>query len=660
MTDTGMHTVLFLPHNRKIQVKDDESLLRAAMEAGVHVNASCGGEGVCGKCRVIVESGVVEGGITEKLTAQDVSDGVRQACLARVKSDLVVRIPVESVIDASILNMQSTPRCTARIRQMNLDELKEAGLFVPPVEKKYLELPSPTHQDNLPDVSRLVGFLKLEHGEHRLVVDFPVIQKISDVLRNADFKITATLVRPVHPGRKTHIVNVQPGDTTSRNYAIAVDIGTTTIYGQLIDLVSGEVLAQIGDFNAQISYGEDVISRIMYAEKPGGLEKLNEVVIGVVNKLIRKMIDKSGVDIEDISSITLAGNTTMTQLLLKVNPRHIRRTPYVPTSSLYPPLPAVTLGIALKEHVTALVYPQVSSYVGGDIVAGVMGSGLYRAEELTLFMDIGTNAEIVIGNKDWMACAACSAGPAFEGGGITFGMRATKGAIEDFSMDPFTLEPMNITIGNVRPKGICGSGLIIMAATMFELGVIDNRGKFNRNLKTPRIRETGGIWEYVLVWAKETQIDRDVVLTEPDIDNLIRAKGAIYSGCMTLLEEVGLTIQNLEHIILAGGFGSYVDLEKAMTIGLLPEMDTSKVTFIGNGSLLGARMSSLTNRIRRDVVDVVKKITNFELSETHSYMDNYVAALFLPHTDMNQFPRIKARLEARRQMHLPETGNARQ
>lgn len=651
--DMGMHTVLFLPHNRKIQVKDGGSLLRAAMEAGVHVNASCGGEGVCGKCRVIIESGVVEGGITEKLTAQDVSDGYRQACLSMVKSDLVVRIPVESVIDASILNMQSTPRCTARIQQMNLEELKEAGLFVPPVEKKYLELPVPTPQDNLPDVSRLVGFLKLEHGEHRLVMDFPVIQKISDILRSSDFKITATLVRPVHPGRKTHIVNVQPGDTTSRNYAIAVDIGTTTIYGQLIDLVSGEVLAQFGDFNAQISYGEDVISRIMYAEKPGGLEKLHEVVIGVVNKLIEKMIVKSGVDIEDISTITMAGNTTMTQLLLKVNPRSIRRAPYVPTSSLYPPLQAVTLGIALKEHVTALVYPQVSSYVGGDIVAGVMGSGLYRTEELTLFMDIGTNAEIVIGNKDWMACAACSAGPAFEGGGITFGMRATKGAIEDFSMDPFTFEPMNITIGNVRPKGICGSGLIIMAATMFELGVIDNRGKFNRNLKTPRIRETGGIWEYVLVWANETQIDRDVVLTEPDIDNLIRAKGAIYSGCMTLLEEVGLGVQNLERIILAGGFGSYVDLEKAMTIGLLPEMDTSRVTFIGNGSLLGARMSSLTNRIRQDVVDVVKKITNFELSETHSYMDNYVAALFLPHTDMNKFPRIKARLDARRQSHPP-------
>jgi uncharacterized 2Fe-2S/4Fe-4S cluster protein (DUF4445 family) len=646
MKDT--YKIRFLPHNKEIAVSDGESLIRAAMEAGVHINASCGGEGVCGKCRVIVESGTVEGGVTEKLSQKDRDAGYCQACLARVKSDLVVRIPVESTIDASVLNMQSTPRCTARIKEMNLEDLKEKGLFVSPVEKKYLELPVPTVQDNLPDVSRLVGFLKLEQEEHRLVVDLPVIQKIPDILREADFKITATLARPVHPGRKTHIINIQPGDTTHRNYGIAMDIGTTTIYGQLIDLITGDVLAQFGDFNAQISYGEDVISRIMYAEKPGGLEKLQEVVVGVINSLIQKMIKKARIDLDEISTITLAGNTTMTQLLLKVNPRNIRRSPYVPTSSIYPPINAATLGIALGDHVTALVYPQISSYVGGDIVAGVMGSGMYLSDELALYMDIGTNAEIVIGNKDWLACAACSAGPAFEGGGITFGMRAMKGAIEDFSIDPITLEPMNITIGNVRAKGICGSGLIIMVATMFELGIIDHRGKFNRDLQTPRIRQTEGIWEYVLAWAKETQIDRDVVLSEPDIDNLIRAKGAIYSGCMTLLEEVGLTVKNLDRIILAGGFGSYVDLEKAMTIGLLPEMDPTRVTFIGNGSLMGARMSSLTNRIRRDVVEVTKKMTNFELSETHSYMDNYVAALFLPHTDMNQFPKIKARLDARK------------
>jgi len=644
----SMHKVVFLPHNKEITVQDGENLLRAAMEAGVHINASCGGEGVCGKCRVIIEDGDVEGGITEKLSQEDIEKGCRLACQSSVKSDIVVRIPVESEVDVSVLNLQKTPRRKAQIWEMNLEELKEKGLFIPPVEKKYLELPEPTSQDNLPDVTRLISFLKAKHGEHRLVVQLPVIRKISDILRKDGFRLTATLARPVHSGRKTHIINIQPGDTTDRNYAIAVDIGTTTVYSQLMDLITGDVLASYGDYNGQISYGEDVISRIVFANKPDGLQKLHEVVIANINRLIKKMVKRSGIDPDEISTITLAGNTTMTQLMLKVNPKYIRLSPYVPASTLFAPIRATYLGLSLGDHVTALVYPAISSYVGGDIVAGVMGSGMYLAEEITLFMDIGTNAEIVIGNKDWLACAACSAGPAFEGGGLKFGMRAAKGAIEDFSMDPITLEPMNLTIGNVRPKGICGSGLIIIAATLFEMGVIDSRGKFNRDLNTPRIRETDGIFEYVLAWKDETQIDRDITLTEPDLDNLIRAKGAIYSGCMTLLEEVGLGMGDIDRIFLAGGFGSYVDLEKAMTIGLLPEIDPDKVRFIGNGSLMGAKMSSLTNRIRRDVVEVTKRMTNFELSETLSFMDNYMAALFLPHTNMEQFPKLKARLETHR------------
>jgi uncharacterized 2Fe-2S/4Fe-4S cluster protein (DUF4445 family) len=642
------HKILFLPHNIEITVTHGENLIRAAMEAGVHINASCGGEGVCGKCRVIIEKGDIEGGISEKLNTEDLNKGYRQACLAVVKSDLVVRIPIESEVNAGVLNLQTTPRRKARIWEMNLEDLKDKGLFIPPVEKKYLQVPEPTLQDNLPDVTRLVSFLKAKYDEHRLVVRLPVIRKIPDILRKDGFRVTATLARPVQSGRKTHIINVQAGDTTDRNYAIAVDIGTTTIYGQLIDLKTGDVLAQFGEYNGQISYGEDVISRIIYADKPEGLEKLHEVVINTINKLIKKMIKRARINLDEISTITMAGNTTMTQLMLKVNPKYIRLSPYVPASTLYPPINAVELGLALGDHVTALVYPAVSSYVGGDIVAGVMGSGMYRTEELTLFMDIGTNAEIVIGNKDWLACASCSAGPAFEGGGVKFGMRAAKGAIEDFSMDPVTFEPMNITIGNVRPKGICGSGLIIIAATMFEMGVIDNRGKFNRDLDTPRIRETDGIFEYVLAWKDETEIGRDIALTEPDLDNLIRAKGAIYSGCMTLLEEVGLTMQDVDRIYLAGGFGSYVDLEKAMVIGLLPEINSDRIRFIGNGSLMGAKMSSLTNRIRKDVVEVTKRMTNFELSETPSFMDHYVAALFLPHTNMDQFPKLKGRFEARK------------
>ncbi len=597
---------------------------------------------------MILEKGELEGGITERLTEEDRAGGYHLACLSTVHSDVEIRIPVESDVDASVLNMAAPPRHTARETGFDLGVLKEQGLFIPPVEKKYIELPEPTAQDNQADVSRLMNFLKLQHDEHRLTTDLGMMRKIPDLLRQGDFKVTATIVRPVRKDGKNQIVHIEPGDTTERNFAVAMDIGTTTIYGQALDLNTGEILSQYGDFNSQISYGEDVISRIMFSEKKDGLKILHKKVVETMNKVLARIIKKAGIEREEITTITLAGNSTMTQLLLQITPRYIRRAPYVPASILYPPIRAVEIGIDLADHAIALIYPGVSSYVGGDIVAGVMGSGMYRSDKLTLFMDIGTNAEIVIGNKDWMACTACSAGPAFEGGGITFGMRAARGAIEDFSINPATFEPMIMTIGNVRAKGICGSGLITMVAKLFESGVIDNRGHFNRDLKTDRIRKTDEIWEYLIVSREATQIDRDITITEPDIDNLIRAKGAMYSGALTLLEEVGLTIYDIESIILAGGFGSYVDLASAMTIGLLPEIDPAKVIYLGNGSLLGAKMSSVTNRLRRDVGEVVKMMTNFELAETPSYMDHYMGALFLPHTELDYFPKLKLRMDEAR------------
>lgn len=642
-------TVKFLPHNREITVVSGESLIRSALQAGVHINASCGGEGVCGKCRVLIESGQVSGGLNERIKKEESDKGYRLACLSRVTEDVIIRIPVESSMDKSVMNLQVTPRRTATIQHLDFESLKEEGLFITPVEKIFLSLPPPEAKNNMPDVTRLIGALKSDAGEHRLEITLPVIRKLPGILRDNNFQVTVTVMRSVRDDGKHLILNVQGGDTTAHNYAVAMDIGTTTIYGQLIDLATGKCLAEAGDFNGQISYGEDVITRIVYAEKAGGLEKLHEVVVDTLNSVLKNIITASKIDREDISTITFSGNTTMTQLFLKIDPRNIRRAPYVPATALYPPFAAASVGIDLNEHAIALMYPQVSSFVGGDIVAGVMGSGMYCQEELTLFLDIGTNAELVVGNKDWLACTACSAGPAFEGGGIEFGMRAAKGAIEDFSIDPITYEPMLFTIGDVRPKGICGSGLITMVAVMFEMGVINNRGKFNRELGTPRIRATNDIWEYVVAWKEVTQLERDIVLTEPDLDNLIRAKGAIYSGCMTLLAEVGLSMDMVERIILAGGFGSYIDLEKAMTIGLLPEIDPERVTFIGNGSLMGARMSSLTNSIRKDVFSVTQRMTNFELSETPSYMDNYVAAMFLPHTEIEKFPRLKARMDARAQ-----------
>jgi uncharacterized 2Fe-2S/4Fe-4S cluster protein (DUF4445 family) len=641
--------VTFLPHNRTVSIGKGETLIRAALQAGVHINASCGGGGVCGKCRIMLEEGSVAGGVSERLNAEDAAKGYRLACLSQVETDIVVRVPIESAIDATALNQPMTPRRTAKIKVFDLNSLKEKGLFIAPVKKIYVELPPPDATNNMPDVSRLVSALGHQEGLHKLEITLPMIRRLPAALRQDNFRVTATVVKPVRDDGKNLITNIQAGDRSRESYSFAVDIGTTTVYVQLVDLITGEIKGERADFNGQISYGEDVISRIMYAEKAGGLETLQAVIATTINRLIGRILDKSRIDRQDISTITIAGNTTMTQLLLSIDPGYIRRAPYVPAATLYPPLYAATLGLDLAEHTIALVYPLISSYVGGDIVAGVMGTGMYRDDELTLFLDIGTNAEIVVGNKDWLACTACSAGPAFEGGGIEFGMRAVKGAIEDFSIDPATWEPMVVTVGNGQPRGICGSGLLTMVALMFETGVIDHAGKFNRTLGSARIRQSEhGFWEYVLVWREQTEIDRDITLSELDIENLIRAKGAIYSGCLTLLEAVGLGMGQIERIILAGGFGSYIDLDNAMTVGLLPEIDPDRVVFIGNGSLLGARMCSLTNRIRKDVFEVTKKMTNFELSETPSFMANYVAAMFIPHTEIEKFPRVRQRLEARR------------
>ena len=639
------YSVKFLPYDVKVDVQENESLIRAAMEAGVHINASCGGGGVCGKCRVLLEEGSVEGGISEQLSKEDQEKGYRLACLSKVTSDLVVRIPVESEIDTSRLNLQAGARHTAEVMYSNINELREDGLFIPPVEQIYLELDPASADDNQADVARIMNHLRFKHDEHRLSMQLNLIRKVPDIIRKGDFKVTATIVRPVRKDGKNEIVNLEPFDTSDRNFAIAVDIGTTTVFGQVLDLHTGDVLAEHGEFNSQISYGEDVISRIIFAEKGDGLEILQQRILETINKILAKIIKKAKIGRDEVTTITLAGNSTMTQLLLKIDPKYIRRDPYVPACIVYPPFPASEIGIALADHTIALMYPGVSSYVGGDIIAGVMASGLYRSKELTLYMDIGTNAEIVVGHKDWMVCTAASAGPAFEGGGVKFGMRAAKGAIEDFAINSETLEPMIITVGNKKAKGICGSGLITLVAKLLETGVIDSRGKFDRSLETPRIRQTDEIWEYVLVYEKDNGIDRDIAITEPDIDNLIRAKGAMYSAALTLLEEIGLKITDIERIILAGGFGNYVDLESAITIGLLPEIDPEKVTYLGNGSLLGCKINSLTNALRRDVAKVVNMMTNFELASTHSYMDHYMGSLFLPHTEMNYFPKVKERLE---------------
>ncbi|HID69316.1 MAG TPA: DUF4445 domain-containing protein [Desulfobacterales bacterium] len=656
---TATCTVTFLPANKSIRVKNGTSLIKAARKTGLHINASCGGAGVCGKCRVLLEEGDLTGGTSEKLTEEDYNRGYRQACIATVSQDVTVRIPEESGRQKGGLATDIPLRHHARMHVFNIDDLKEEDIFYPPVEKLCMELSKPDVHDNRADLGRLIQGLADQHNKHRLVTGLTVMRKIRRTLREKDFLVTVTLEQPVNDKSKSLLLNIQPGRWDHRNFGLAVDIGTTTIHGVLIDLHSGEILAKDSCYNPQMSYGEDVIARIIYAEKPKGLSMMQELVVDAINTIIKNMLKQAvppegcgqgAITRDEINSITIAGNTTMTHLLLQLEPDNIRRSPYVPVSTFVPPLHATDLHLELPHHCVALLFPAISSYVGGDIVAGVMGSGMYRTELLTLFIDVGTNAEIVIGNREWLACAACSAGPAFEGGGITHGMRAVDGAISDFSLNPETLEPMNITQGEKAPLGICGSGLLIIVATLFEHGVLSQDGKFN-DLDTPRIREGRNGREYVLAWEDECAADHDIVLNEVDIDNFIRAKGAIFAGVFTLLEQVGLQVSDLEQIILAGGFGSYIDLDSAMTVGLLPEVDPDKIVYVGNGSLMGAWMSELSNHIRQDVVNVVRKMTSFELSEISAFKDHYMASTFLPHTDLSLFPKAMGRRKQKSSSH---------
>ncbi len=638
-------SIRFEPSGRVVKVTRGMTVIRAARLAGLHVNSSCGGTGVCGKCRVQVISGEVLGGKSEKLSSDELADGVRLACTAKLEGDIVVRLLDTVGLRKGQLGTEVPLRHRAAMHSFDISKVKQEGLFIPPVEKFYLELSRPDQSDHQADAGRLIRSLKDQYGERHIHIGLSVLRELRTALREDDFKVTATIARPVNKGSRARMMQVQPGNWSVRNFGLAIDIGTTTVYGQLIDKHSGEIITESGEYNKQISYGEDVISRMVYAENSDGLRKMHELVTESLNNVISNMLARCDVNGDEVTSVTLAGNTTMTHLLLELQPHNIRRSPYVPVSTFFPPLRSNDLGLKFSSHAMALLYPAVSSYVGGDIVAGVMGSGMYRSEKTTLYIDIGTNAEIVIGNKDWLVCAACSAGPAFEGGGIEHGMRAAPGAIDDFSIDPDTLDPMIITIGQKPAIGICGSGLLLLVAGLFENNVIDQSGKFNRALDSWRIRSGRSGYEYVLVQAEETGNDRDIVLTEVDIDNFIRAKGAIYSGVMTLLNEVGLTVNDLEQVILAGAFGSYLDLDSAIIVGLLPDLEPGKILYVGNGSLMGCRMSELSNHIRRDVVEVIHRLTSFELSETLSYQDQYVASLFLPHTDASLFPSVAKRMK---------------
>ena len=745
-------TITVYPEGKKISASEGDILLRVLKKGGFPVPASCGGQGTCGKCRVIIKGGACNVSPTSFLRKEEIGKGYCLACLVLVEGDMDVEIPPESraafgqpiVVGKTPLRDKSGQTATKKplgtsgtggstagngslagngtdntgslsaagsqiatksqvvVQSRSAAESRNATAF--PIageshfsivdesqsiaesqsasesqigaespgaagsrilleekavvkdslvlgkweietrtKRVHLQLQAPTLEDHRSDIERLRADLVARgFAGDRMRCPLPVLRKLSGVLRNGSWQITVTLIE-LPDG--VEILDIQQGDQTQYHLGLAIDVGTTSVVVYLVHLLTGQVIDSAGNYNAQIRCGEDVISRIVYARTPDGLAELQQLIIDTTNELIDQILQRTGMSSQNIDCIVAAGNTTMIHLLLGLDPRYIREDPYIPTVSYVPPVKASELGLRGNEHAYLYCMPAIASYVGGDITAGILTTGMHKEAPLTLFIDIGTNGEIVLGNEDWLVTAACSAGPAFEGGEVLHGMRAAHGAIEGVVIDRDTMEPRLSVIGQSAPAGICGSGIIDAMAEMFLTGLLDRKGKISRDINNPRIREGDYGQEYVLAWARESSVQRDIVITEIDINNILRAKGAVYAGCSTLLKQMSLGVEDIERFLIAGGFGRYLNIHNAVVIGLLPDIPYEKFRYLGNSSVTGGHLALLSQKLWREAEHIARSTTYLELSTSASFMDEYVSALFLPHTDASLFPRVETLLK---------------
>ncbi len=637
--------ILFLPDNKTIESEKGKTILSAAISAGIHINSSCGGDGVCGRCKIILKKGQAVSLPTGRITAEERKNGYYLSCLSVAQSDIEVEIPRESRLDSATITEEDAYMLRLKgiySEAVDIDRgesILGEELFIhsPLATKLYLEIPEPNLDDKISDLERIYRAIRSLQDIPVLQTGLANIRRLGELLRESEWKITVTLGKR---NGTTEIVIIEPGDTSSKNFGFAFDIGTTTISGQLIDLSSKKILGTKAAFNKQASFGADVITRIIFAREADGLEKLHHAVIDEMNLMIRELVRENNIDLNDVTCCLCAGNTTMIHLLLRVDPTYIRREPYVPTANFVPVIRAAEAGIKINPRGLLDCVPGISSYVGGDITAGVLACGMDRTEKLSLLIDIGTNGEIVLGNKDWMISCAASAGPCFEGSGVTSGMRASKGAIQRVKINPKDFKVKYSTILDAPAAGICGSGYIDIIAELLRAGFIDRGGKMNPRITHKRMRDGEYGKEFVIVFKEEAGTSSDIVINEVDIENLKRAKGAIYAGASMLVRHMNFSFDDLEQVFIGGGFGTYLDMTNAVCIGLLPDLPKEKFIFVGNSSLVGARQILLSHEAMKDGEDVARKITYLEMSVEPQYMDEYVASLFFPHTDLNKFPNV--------------------
>ncbi len=601
--------VLVKPLNRVIEAEKGAILLQLLREAGISIESICGGKGKCGKCKVILEKGSIEEVSEEPemklLTEGERRQGYHLACMTRILSDSTFTIPVESRVEKPKI-------------------LLEAELRIPS--------PNPGSRKYLARVQRVrSALIPIEHyrlqldnyrGPHPMITD-----EMYDRLR--EFAHVETMTATITwTGGFPEVVNLRPGDDTESNYGLALDVGTTTVVGEVVELNSGRIMARASEMNRQITYGEELVTRIAVAGERDGLIKLQKAVVETINTILDRLASETGIDPRMISDVCVGGNTVMNHLLNGLDPTYldeanveVSRTPIVRKAKV----------IGLRVNPEAYVYclPNVSRFLGGDAVGDVLASGMYDSEEISLLVDLGTNGEIIFGNNSWLFSSSCASGPAFEGGGIRYGMRGAEGGIERVRIDPDTYRAEISVIGGTRPKGICGSGIIDLVASLYDVGLLDFVGKLIPG-KTPLVREGPYGLEYVVVPAEETAIGRDIVLTQQDLDYIMDSKAAACGAITVLMRKLKLSIYDVKHLYLAGAFGNYADIDNATRIGIFPELPNAKVHPIGNGSLAGAYAALMSMEMREKAKEIAEKMVYIDLLVDVEFIEEYSNALYIP------------------------------
>ena len=619
-----------------------ENLLEVARKANVAIDAPCSGNASCGKCKVQLLEGELDSPKTRHISDEEYAAGWRLSCVSKLISDVVVGVPdIASAYKSRMKVADLSSEAELSIFNNIRDEIGQAGIsFANCLEAVTVEMAEPTLDDTMPDNERLTWALQEKLGVEKVEIPFYVIHQLASVLREEHFNVRCVVEKKDNTAK---VLDIMGASDTHPICGLAIDIGTTTVSAVIVDMENGRIIAKASSGNGQIRYGADVINRIIESTKDGGRKRLQDAVIDETLKpLIVEMCASAKLKMRRIYRMCVAANTTMNHLLLGVHSDSIRTEPYIPTFFDIEGLKASDIGININPQAELIIAPNLGSYVGGDITAGTLASMIWNKPEMSLFIDLGTNGELVFGNEEFLMSCACSAGPAFEGGDISCGMRATDGAIEACTIDKETMEPAFSVIGEegTHPVGLCGSGIIDVIAELFKTGIINAKGKFVREGRRVRHNEYD-IGSYVLAFKEDTGSVKDVEINEVDIDNFIRAKGAIFSAITTMLMSLGFDVSVLERVYVAGGIGSGINIKNAITIGMFPDIPLEMFSYIGNSSLAGAYSMTVSDEACAKVKEISRTITYLELSTEPGYMDSFVAACFIPHTDASLFPSVE-------------------